>query len=160
MSEILVIGYGNRYRRDDGVGPAAAERLSGHFPVLRVRCMAVRELTPELAEPISQARLVVFVDADAATPPGNVNRHSLLPSAEPALGLGHDFQPRSILALAKAIYGCAPMAMMFTLGGADFGHGEGFSDIVESKIVELTAAIHDYVDEALGSPRMLAVEHI
>ncbi len=60
--ELLVIGYGNPLRGDDGVGPA----VSGAIAVLGlpgVRALSVHQLTPELAAEAAGARVAVFVDA-------------------------------------------------------------------------------------------------
>ena len=65
--DLLVVGYGNELRCDDGVGPKVAAALQ-EMKLPGVRTITCHQLTPELAEPVSQARRVVFVDAavDAA----------------------------------------------------------------------------------------------
>jgi hypothetical protein len=61
---LLVIGYGNELRGDDGVGPKTAMAVSEwHFP--GVKTMVCHQLTPDLAEPIAAAERVVFIDAVA-----------------------------------------------------------------------------------------------
>src|SRR5687767_15002380 len=69
-SKLLVIGYGNTLRRDDGVGPRVAETV-GALRLPGVRTLVCQQLSPEHAEPISQADAVVFVDA-AVDAPGEV----------------------------------------------------------------------------------------
>ena len=59
---ILVIGYGNTLRSDDGVGPRVAMAVaSREWPGFNA--IAVQQLTPELAEPLAAAELAIFVDA-------------------------------------------------------------------------------------------------
>src|SRR5262245_41264787 len=59
---VLVIGYGNTLRGEDGIGPAVAEEVAARgLPGVRV--IVAHQLTPELAADIADARLVVFVDA-------------------------------------------------------------------------------------------------
>nr|MDQ2730551.1 hydrogenase maturation protease [Armatimonadota bacterium] len=70
MSGALVIGYGNPLRRDDGLGPMAAQRLAALADPLRVQVLTPYQLSPELAEPISQARFVLFIDASEEGVPG------------------------------------------------------------------------------------------
>lgn len=123
----LVLGYGNTIRGDDGVGPrAAAAVLDWGLP--DVDALAVTQLTPELAEPISTARLAIFVDArltdDEDT--GEVEVQPL----EPIWGkpiLGHAADPRSLLALALEVFGACPRAWLVTVPSADFGLGETLS---------------------------------
>ena len=63
MTDLLVIGYGNDLRSDDGAGRAVAEAIAERdLPGVEVRSMS--QLTPELSLEISGRRVVVFVDAD------------------------------------------------------------------------------------------------
>ena len=66
-SALLVIGYGNTLRGDDGVGPRVAEAVAA-MALPGVRTLGCHQLAPEHAEAISRADRVVFVDAavDAA----------------------------------------------------------------------------------------------
>jgi hypothetical protein len=59
---LLVIGYGNELRGDDGVGPAAARAVAA-WNEPGVQGIATHQLTPELADAIAGAEEVVFVDA-------------------------------------------------------------------------------------------------
>ena len=61
-ASLLVIGYGNTLRRDDGVGPKLADAVAA-LGLTGVRTLACALLTPELAEAVSQAQRVIFVDA-------------------------------------------------------------------------------------------------
>lgn len=61
LDRVIVIGYGNTLRSDDGAGQKVAEILaSWHLP--QVRSISVHQLTPELAAPIAEAELAIFVD--------------------------------------------------------------------------------------------------
>ena len=62
-TELLVIGYGNSLRRDDGVGPRVAEAIE-ELQLPGVRTLVCQLLTPEFADPIARARRVIFVDAE------------------------------------------------------------------------------------------------
>ena len=62
VADILVIGYGNELRGDDGIGPRVAEAIAAaHHPGVRV--VSCFQLVPELAADLAKARLAVFVDA-------------------------------------------------------------------------------------------------
>ena len=61
-AELLVIGYGNTLRGDDGVGPRVAEAVE-KLNLPGVRTLVCQQLSPEHADPISRVRKVVFVDA-------------------------------------------------------------------------------------------------
>jgi hypothetical protein len=65
---VLVIGYGNTLRGDDGVGYQVAETVA-EWQLPQVRSIAVHQLLPELAADIAEVDLVIFVDAVVATAP-------------------------------------------------------------------------------------------
>lgn len=120
--DALVIGYGNTLRRDDGVGPRAAEAVAG-WCVLGVSTIATHQLRPELAIPLADARLAVFVDAE----PAAAVRVRALEPEETAPSLGHTSDPRQLLSIALGLFGSCPPAWLVTVPAVDLGHGEGLS---------------------------------
>jgi hydrogenase maturation protease len=134
---LLIIGYGNTLRRDDGVGPKAAEAIAA-LDLPNVRSLACPLLTPELAESVSQARTVIFVDA-AVDAPREVQLRLLAP-AESSQIMAHAASPATLLALARDVFGHAPEARWLTIPVEDLGIGEelsplaqrGFEDAVEA----------------------------
>ncbi len=121
----LVIGYGNSLRTDDGAGPCVAAAVAS-WDIPGVVAVAVHQLTPELSEQLAIADLAIFVDARLATGGETVE---VLPLETPEeLGLhGHVCDPRSLLALARAIYGRTPRCWLITVPCTDFSLGEGLS---------------------------------
>lgn len=67
MTGLLVIGYGNTLRKDDGVGPALAETVAT-LGLPGVEVLSCPLLTPELAAPISDAKVVLFINAAVNAP--------------------------------------------------------------------------------------------
>jgi hydrogenase maturation protease len=123
---LLVIGYGNTLRRDDGVGPRVAELVAA-LGEPAVQGLACALLTPELAEPVAGAAAVVFVDA-AVGGPGQV-QFRRLDAAERSRIFAHAMDPRAILALAREVFGHAPPAWWLTIPVEDVGLGEGLSEL-------------------------------
>src|SRR5208282_5443431 len=113
---ILVVGYGNELRGDDGAGPAAAEALREQLPRQLVEVLAVHQLLPELIERINRARLVVFIDADCDAPAGRVRREQLTERHAGSDVIGHQQSPESLLTMARELYGYAPSAILFRVG--------------------------------------------
>ncbi len=122
---VLVIGYGNELRRDDGLGPQVARELAAR-DLPRVRVRTVHQLVPELAAELAEARLAVFIDARVGPNRKRVTIGRLLPSGPPEI-LAHWADPEALLALAS-VYGPAPQAVLVSVAGQDFGLGEGLSD--------------------------------
>lgn len=123
---LLVIGYGNTLRRDDGVGPRVAEAVAA-LGLPAVQGLACALLTPELAEPVAHADAVVFVDASVGGPAEVQLRP--LDTSEPSRILAHSADPRAILALARDVFGHAPPAWWLTIPAQDLGLGEELSGL-------------------------------
>jgi hydrogenase maturation protease len=117
---VLVIGYGNVLRGDDGVGWAAARRLARRLPRRLASVMMVHQLLPELAEPISRAQRAIFIDADERLAPGQVCQKIVRPLDRADGTIGHHQSPGGLLRLARDLYGRAPEAMVFSIGATSF----------------------------------------
>jgi hydrogenase maturation protease len=123
--EVLVIGYGNGLRGDDGIGPwVAGEVRARGWP--GVRALALPQLTPELAELLAGVRLAVFVDAAWSCPGLAVNVRRVEP-APANNSLTHFGGPRELLGLAERLYGRAPEAWLVSVEGCEFGLSEQLS---------------------------------
>jgi hydrogenase maturation protease len=127
-ADLLVIGYGNTLRRDDGVGPKVAEAV-GALALPGVRAMACALLTPELAEAVSQAAIVIFVDA-AVDAPREVQMRQLAPAGSSQI-MAHAASPATLLALARDVFGHAPKAWWLTIPVEDLGIGEALSPLAQ-----------------------------
>ena len=125
---VLVIGYGNTLRSDDGVGAAVVSQLA---KVLRqvetCECMVVHQLTPELAEPISRAQRVVFVDASSIFPAGRISIQPAYARVVSTVGLGHHMTPEHVLGLSQELYGNTPQAWTIGIGVDSMEVGETLS---------------------------------
>jgi Ni,Fe-hydrogenase maturation factor len=90
---VLVIGYGNTLRSDDGVGWHAAALLAGDRRLAGAEILAVHQLTPELALDFSRASLVILIDASADDPPGTISVRPLDVAFDESGGPGGDDAP-------------------------------------------------------------------
>ena len=145
MTEILIIGYGNTLRGDDGAGQKIAEMVS-EWGIEEVRSLPVHQLTPELADPISTAKLAIFVDAypDADSQGFQVRRLE----GEGSGGIGsttHNCDPRSLLQMAKFLYGSAPPAWWLLIPAVNFDFGEEFSAITQQGVAEALSKIKELI---------------
>jgi hydrogenase maturation protease len=125
---LLILGYGNTLRRDDGVGPKVAEAVAAlNLPGVRVLDCAL--LTPELADPISQAAKVVFVDA-AVDAPRVVQLREVAPAGNCQI-MAHAANPATMLALARDVFGHAPAGWLLTIPIEDLGIGDELSPLAQ-----------------------------
>jgi hydrogenase maturation protease len=120
---ILVIGYGNTLRRDDAAGPRVADEIARRS-LPGVHALALHQLLPELAQPLSRARLAIFVDASVEV--SATEARPISPDASPPT-LHHTGGPSWLLALARSAYDRCPPAWLVTVPAPDLGFGEGLS---------------------------------
>jgi hydrogenase maturation protease len=144
-TRLLVIGYGNELRRDDGVGPRAARAVAA-WQLPGVEGVAAHQLTPEFAERIGEAERVVFVDAGH----DDVVLTRPLEPSRAAQVLGHTGGPRELLALAEALCGRRPGAWLITLPAPELGFGEGLSAAAELGLAEALRQIRTLTGESGG----------
>ena len=126
---ILVLGYGNELRGDDAVGSRVAAAVA-EWKLAGVQALAVHQLTPELADPISRAGAVIFVDAALSVESGETTVVLLQPSSQADLP-AHTSDPRELLALAHALYGSCPSAWLIRIPAVSFALGQPPSGVAE-----------------------------
>jgi hydrogenase maturation protease len=126
MARVLVYGYGNPGRLDDGLGPALVEALATRGPGADVALETGYQLQVEDAALVAPYDLVIFADAHASCPaPFELRELEPLHDADFTT---HSLAPEALLALARDLYGSR--ARGFTLGirGVRFDdYGEGLS---------------------------------
>ena len=140
---ILVLGYGNELRRDDGIGPRVA-RLVEALRLPHVRAEARHQLTPELAALLAHVRAAIFIDASLAGAPGTVAVRPLTSAAPAELG-GHRSNPRALLALTDAIYRRAPVAWLITVAAQDLAVGDQLSRAGQQGVAAALARARDLI---------------
>ena len=121
---LLVIGYGNTLRGDDGVGPHVAGTVEA-MCLTGVRTLVCQQLSPEHAEAIAQADNVIFVDA-AVDAPGKVQFRPIEPNDTSQL-MAHAADPRTMLALARDVFGHVPRAWWLTIPAEKMDFCETFT---------------------------------
>ena len=132
--DIVVFGYGNTLCRDDGLGYRAAELLSARISDPWVEVIACQQLDPELAEPLRQARLAIFIDSNCFGAPGELSCCPVAPDGGQTGGITHQFQPGALLAMSQAFYGHAPEAYLYSVGAASFDLGESLTPAVQAAL--------------------------
>jgi hydrogenase maturation protease len=145
--KLLILGYGNSLRRDDGAGLllaaalAAAWQSAGHA----VDLITAHQLMPEHAAEIAdcQAQAVLFVDTgiNSPHPAATVHLARLDPDTATAT-LGHHLDPAALLLYAAHLFDAHPIGWLLQVPGYDFDHGEGFS-LETQAAVELAVGAAD-----------------
>jgi hydrogenase maturation protease len=142
MAPLLILGCGNPLRGDDAVAWRAAELLADSLRDTDALVRTSHQLTPELAEAISQARQVIFLDADCGRRPGEVALRALKPASSLSELFTHQLTPERLLALAKRLYGRCPEAVLISVGAGSFDFGAALSPQVEAALPALLEKLH------------------
>jgi hydrogenase maturation protease len=136
MADVLVIGYGNPLRGDDGVGCVVAEEVAKHLcdPESKVQVVACHQLNPELAEAVADTRAVIFVDASLELKAGEIKVRPVTPDRFSPAGITHHMPPSALLATASELFGQAPPAVAILIGGESFDPGMSLTPPVKGAV--------------------------
>jgi len=129
---VLVIGYGNPGRLDDGLGPALVEALELRR-VPGVTTDADYQLSVEHAALIAQHGVVVFADA-AVDGPEPFDFHPVV--EKPGLSFtSHSLRPGELMALARELFGADAKGHLLAIRGYEFDRfGEGLSGRAQTNL--------------------------
>jgi hydrogenase maturation protease len=130
---ILIVGYGNVDRQDDGVAwhvlfgiaerigyPTPASTEDGFNPLgQEIDLCYVLQLVPEMSADLAKYDQVCFVDAHT----GNIEEDLQIIELQPgfqASPLTHHLTPESLLAFSDALYHKVPRAILVSIRGYEF----------------------------------------
>lgn len=142
-ANVLILGFGNPICGDDAVAWHIVDALEDQLPEGAV--VAIHQLTPEWADPISKADHVIFVDAAVEREPGEVRCFPMLPAgASPG---SHEMTPSGILSMAADVYGRCPPAHMVTVTGEAFGISESLTPAIAAAVPHAVTCIRDLLQQ-------------
>jgi hydrogenase maturation protease len=117
--QLLVYGYGNPGRQDDGLGPALIRMLEVWLeenPVANLKLDSNYQLNIEDAETISESDIVVFVDATIEEL-DNFAFTEVKPSEARVEFTMHAVSPAFVLDLCNKVFGKKPETWLLRLKG-------------------------------------------
>jgi hydrogenase maturation protease len=116
------------------------------FASSQLAVAASRQFTPEMAEPISVADTVIFLDCSATSAAGQISLHPVVATTKPARLMTHHMRPESLLWMSRELYGRVPrVAYLITVGGESFKMEECLSDTVRSTAPAVLRLIEEIV---------------
>lgn len=140
---VLLIGYGNPGRLDDGLGPALAAKLE----TLSIRGLSVEvdyQLVVEHAHEIAKYDAVIFADS-AIAGDGPYFFREIQPSPKEAFG-SHNFSPETILFFAKTVFNAQTKGYVFGIRGYEF---DRFGEYLSDKAKQNLDAAFEFIRKAL-----------
>jgi len=131
-AKVLLIGYGNPGRLDDGLGPALADAIAA-LNLPRVTVESDYQLQPEDAAQIACHDVVIFADADInCADPFRFER--IEPKRQTNFS-SHSTSPEALLALAHDAFGATTPGYVLGIRGREFDDfGEGLSAAARSNL--------------------------
>lgn len=141
MKQPLIIGYGNPLREDDGIGWRAAELVEGDLKPSEADVIRCHQLTPELADEIGRASVVVFLDAAVDEEPGGISVRRVV--AGPSTAWSHHLAPSQLLGLVDR----PPPAYWITCGVASVEWREGLTEEGAARAKRLAATALSFLRE-------------
>lgn len=141
---ILIIGIGQPFRGDDGVGPAVVEELRRYFrenpplPQLRPRLQETSDGLANLLEGSSDFSKVILVDAVVTgSPPGSLHRWDAtarpLPASLRAYST-HGFDLGGVVELYRALKVLPPSLVIYGIEASQFETGTGLCPAVKAAL--------------------------
>ena len=115
--KVLLIGYGNPAREDDGLGPAAAQAIE-KLDIEGVSVDSNYQLTVEDAASVARHDVVVFVDA-AVRGENPVMFYELEPKSSESF-TSHSVEPEAILGLTHDLFNAETRGFMLGIRGYSF----------------------------------------
>jgi hydrogenase maturation protease len=143
-SPILVIGIGNEYRSDDGVGLVVARELRArNLPNTQIIERSGDGAT--LMEAWETASVVILIDATSSgSKPGTIYRFDAATQSIPT-GLSfhstHAFSVAEAIGLARTLNQLPPLLLVYAIEGGNFSAGVSLSPQVQSAAREVVERV-------------------
>lgn len=117
--DVLLLGYGNPGRQDDGLGPRLVEAMQA-CGIEGLEADADYQLTIEDAHRIAGHQTVIFADAHASGPePFAFTRLKAI--ERPPAYTSHHLDPSDVMELAGSLFGATTDAYLLAIRGYTFG---------------------------------------
>lgn len=145
----VVIGMGNPYRSDDGVGAAVAATVAVPTGVTVLACPAEPTAILDAWDGVA---LAVLVDAAVGEPPGRITTGTIDDYAAERPVSSHDLNLQQTYELGRAIGRAPDRLVVVTVGIAEAGHGVGLSPAVAAALPRAARIVERIVAEQTQKP--------
>ncbi len=149
---ILIYGYGNPGRQDDGLGPELVSRLENWLKDNGIKCVTTDsnyQLNIEDASVISDKDLVIFVDA-TLNDIQSYQLNRLEPSAKVEFTM-HAVSPAFVLDLCQSLYNRIPESYLLQIRGYEWKFLEKMTPEAINNLEQAFAFLKEYISEQILS---------
>lgn len=151
LAKVLIIGFGNIGRMDDGLGPELVARLEA-MNLPGVTLESDYQLVIEHAAMAAEHDIVVF--ADAATDAGNEPFYFRAVGPAAADGFSsHSASPAGVLHLAQTCFKRTPQGWLLGIRGADLtSFAEGLTPTAQANLAQAQARLLEFIRQVNSPP--------
>jgi hydrogenase maturation protease len=162
-TRILIIGFGNIYCRDDGVGFYIVNALRRRMGLPELGpdedgmddldhgfdTLLLHQLVPEVSQILANYQNVLFVDAHT----GSIQEDVRIIPVQEEYGfhaVTHQMSPGMLLATTRKVHGSAPTGYLVSIKGESFDFQFGLSDGCRARADRAVQKILDLANEISG----------
>lgn len=143
--QILIIGYGNTLRNDDGAGPFVAGELNRKYGN-KINIIETHQLLPEIAENISKHKIIIFIDAFIS----DKNYEVIVEKIELQnnyFSFSHIYSAETLMSISKELYNTNAEAYIIKIPAVDFNFGDKLSEVTKTKCFEAIKKIENLIEQ-------------
>jgi hydrogenase maturation protease len=142
--KILLIGYGNPGRQDDGIGVFVANEIE-KAGITGLTIETDYQLNIEYVPAVADADLAIFVDADtSAREPFEFRK---IEPSDKITFTTHSIKPEGLLALSHDMFGHLTDSYMIGVKGYEFEIAEGLSEKVVENASKAISFIMEFIED-------------
>lgn len=139
MPKLLLFGYGNPGRGDDGLGLDLIERIA-QLNLADVECQNDMQLQVEHVTDLAGCDQALFIDADVFC--ADPFKFSEIRAEKNGSYTSHAMNPSALLHAYQRVYGVdGPPAFLLRIRGYDFGLGDSLSDQAAANLEAATKLV-------------------
>lgn len=155
---VLILGFGNLDRQDDGVAwhvlselmqlhglqkPVSID-IDEYSPDKEIHFLFQLQLVPEIADDLNQYDQVVFIDAHTGSVPSDINLVEILPEYQHS-PLTHHLTAPSLLSITNQIYHKFPKSILVSIRGYQFNFSQELSPSTMSLVTLAVNKIEEWL---------------
>lgn len=135
--KIVLVGFGNEFRRDDGLGIKLLYLIDEKIPKIKIQ-----ELSVDLIDEIKNFEIVIFIDASIEGE--NINFRKIEKEKKFSF-LTHHMSPEELLIWAENINKKNYEFYLLSIKGYDFDFGEGLSDKANENLLKAKDFLQNFL---------------
>ena len=151
MPKLLLFGYGNPGRGDDGLGPELIARIT-NMHLAGVECQNDMQLQVEHVADLAECEQVLFIDADVSC--AAPFEFSEIKAVRDDSYTSHAMSPAALLHAYRQVYHKdAPASFLLRIRGYDFALGDPLSGRASANLEVATKRVVEFCSAASPSIR-------